>query len=318
MARYIAIRVLAMIPLLFAIAVIAFLLAVAMETRGSIAGQVCGEGATIECIEVVEEQLGLNDAIPIRFGRWLGNVAQGDFGTSLTNASVHVSSLIGERIWPTVSIVGFSLVIGVTIGMLMGIVAGLRPGRFADRVLSVTAAALIAAPGFVLAMLLSWWIAVKWGWLDPAGYTRPSESFTGWLKSITLPAVALSLPTTAIVQRQLRSAMSNALQSRYVLAARSRGVGRPALIGRHALPNAMVPTITAIGFRAAAALGLTFTVESVFNINGMGALVVEAIQQRNVPVLQGALLVVGLVVLVVNLLVDISYGFLNPKVRIDK
>ena len=318
MARYIAIRVLAMIPLLLAIAVIAFLLAVAMETRGSIAGQVCGEGATVECIELVEEQLGLNDPVPVRFARWLGNVVQGDFGTSLTNASVHVSALIGERIWPTVSIVGFSLVIGVTIGMLMGMVAGLRPGRFADRVLSVMAAALIAAPGFVLAMLLSWWIAVKWGWLDPAGYTRPSESITGWLKSITLPALALSLPTTAIVQRQLRSAMSNALQSRYVLAARSRGVRRPALIGRHALPNAMVPTVTAIGFRAAAALGLTFTVERVFNINGMGALVVEAIQQRNVPVLQGALLVVGLVVLVVNLLVDISYGFLNPKVRIDK
>lgn len=294
MARYIAIRILAMIPLLFAIAVIAFLLAVAVETRGSIAGQVCGEGATLECIDVVEEQLGLNSPLPIRFVRWLGAAVQGDFGTSLANSSVHVSTLIGERIWPTVSIVGFSLVIGVTFGMLMGIFAGLRPGRATDRVLSIASAALIAAPGFVLAMLLSWWIAVKWGWLDPSGYVPPSESISGWLKTITLPALGLSLPTVAIVQRQLRSSMSNALQSRYVLAARSRGVGRTALIGRHALPNAMIPTVTAIGFRAAAALGLTFTVERVFNIQGMGSLVVNAIQTRNVPVLQGALLVVGL------------------------
>ena len=318
MARYIAMRVLAMIPLLFAIAVIAFLLAVAVETRGSIAATVCGEGATVECIAVVEEQLGLNDPLPIRFGRWLANAVQGDFGTSLANSSVHVSTLIGERIWPTVSIVGFSLLIGVAAGMAMGIFSGLRPGGGTDRALSITSAALIATPGFVLAMLLSWWLAVKWGWLDPAGYVPPSESFFGWVKSITLPALGLSLPTIAIVQRQLRSSMSNALQSRYVLAARARGVGRPALIGRHALPNAMVPTVTAIGFRAAAALGLTFTVEVVFNINGMGSLVVNAIQTRNVPVLQGSLLVVGLVVLVVNLLVDISYGYLNPKVRLEE
>jgi len=141
---------------------------------------------------------------------------------------------------------------------------------------------------------------------------------TGWLKSITLPAIALSLPTLAIVQRQLRSSMANALQSRYVLAARARGVSRTSLIGRHALPNALVPTVTVIGFRAAAAIGLTTAVEIVFGIRGMGEMLVSAIVNRNVTVLQGGMIIVGLVVAFVNLLVDISYGFLNPKVRLDK
>ena len=177
---------------------------------------------------------------------------------------------------------------------------------------------LVAAPGFLLAMLLSWWLAVKWQWLSPAGYIAPSESLWGWIRSITLPAFALALPTIALAQRQLRNSMSNALQSRYVLAARARGASGIVLVGRHALPNAMIPTVTAIGFRAAAALGLTFPVEIVFNINGMGTLLTNAIQTRNVTVVQGSMLVVGLVVLVVNLLVDISYGFLNPKVRLEK
>ena len=289
-----------------------------MEANGSIATQVCGEGATPECIGAVEDELGLNDPIVTRFFSWFSAVLSGDLGSSLLDRNTSVGELIGERIWPTISIVGFSLMIGVTLGMLFGVVAALRPGGLLDRVISVGAAGVIAAPGFLIGMLLSWAIAVELGWLDPVGYVSLGESFTGWLKSITLPSIALSLPTLAIVQRQLRSSMANALQSRYVLAARARGVSRPKLIGRHALPNALVPTVTVIGFRAAAAIGLTTAVEIVFGIRGMGEMLVSAIVNRNVTVLQGGMIIVGLVVAFVNLLVDISYGFLNPKVRLDK
>lgn len=318
MARYIALRALAVIPLMFAVAVVSFLIAVAMEARGSIAVQVCGEGATQECVTAVEAQLGLDDPVHTRFFRWLGDVVQGDFGTSLKNQNTVVSELIGERIWPSLSLVGFSLLIGVTLGMLIGIASAIRPGGLFDRAASIIAAAVIAAPGFIIAMMLVWWLAVTWGWFEPVGYVSPRESITGWIKSITLPSTALALPTMALVQRQLRSSMANALQSRYVLSARARGVSRPKLIMRHALPNAMIPTVTAIGFRAAAAIGLTTAVEIVFNIRGMGEMLVTAIINRNVTVLQGGMLVVGLVVALVNLLVDISYGYLNPKVRLDK
>ncbi len=318
MAKYIGIRVLATIPLLFAIAVVTFLIAVAMEANGSIAGQVCGEGATIECIAEVEESLGLNDPLPSRFVSWLGDVVQGDLGVSLLDRNAGVGELIGERIWPSLSIVGLSLIIGISLGMLMGIIAAIQPGGLVDRIFSITAASVIAAPGFLIGMMLSWGIGVELGWLSPIGYTPFGESVTGWFKSLILPSIALGMPTLAIVQRQLRSSMANALQSRYVLAARARGVGRATLIGRHALPNAMIPTITVIGFRAAAAIGLTTAIEIVFGIRGMGELLVTSILNRNVTVLQGGMLVVGLVVATVNLLVDISYGFLNPKVRLNK
>ncbi|MDW3176999.1 MAG: ABC transporter permease [Acidimicrobiia bacterium] len=318
MAKYIGFRLLATIPLVFAVLVVTFLISVAMEANGSIAAQVCGEGATPECIGAVEAELGLNDPIIERFFDWFSSVLRGDLGSSLLDRNTSVGELIGERIWPTLSIVGFSLLIGVTLGMLLGVVAAIRPGGLLDRVISVGAAGVIAAPGFIIGMLLSWGIAVELGWLDPVGYVSLSESFTGWLKSITLPAIALSLPTLAIVQRQLRGSMANALQSRYVLAARARGVGRTKLISRHALPNALVPTVTVIGFRAAAAIGLTTAVEIVFGIRGMGEMLVSAIVNRNVTVLQGGMIVVGLVVAFVNLLVDISYGYLNPKVRLDR
>lgn len=303
---------------MFAIAVVTFLISVAMEANGSIAGQVCGEGATVECIADVEEQLGLNEPTPVRFASWLGDIVRGDLGSSLLDRNASVGGLIGERIWPTVSIVGFSLIIGVTLGMAMGIVAAISPGGLVDRTSSVVAASVIAAPGFIIAMMLAWGIAVELRWVNPTGYVPFNEGAWEWFKSIVLPSIALALPTLAIVQRQLRSSMANALQSRYVLAARARGVSRAKLIMRHALPNAMVPTITVIGFRAAAAIGLTTAVEIVFGIRGMGELLVTAIINRNLTILQGGMLVVGLVVAVVNLLVDISYGVLNPKVRLTK
>lgn len=298
--------------------VVTFLIGVAMEANGSIATQICGEAATPECVSAVESQLGLDDPPVERFFTWFGSVLTGDLGSSLLDSNSSVNELIGERIWPTLSIVGFSLIIGVSVGMLMGVVAAIRPGGLADRVISVVAAGVIAAPGFIVGMLLSWAIAVELQWLDPVGYIPFSESAIGWLKSITLPSIALALPTLAIVQRQLRSSMANALQSRYVLAARARGVSRVNLIGRHALPNALVPTVTVIGFRAAAAIGLTTAVEIVFGIRGMGELLVTAIVNRNLTVLQGGMVIVGLIVASVNLMVDVSYGFLNPKVRLDR
>ena len=312
----IGLRVLATIPLLFAIAVLTFLISVGMESRGSIAVQVCGDGATPACIEEVEAELGLSDPLLSRFVHWLGGVVRGDLGSSLANTDAEVTSLIGERIWPTISIVTASLIIGVSIGMAMGIGSAIRPGGSLDQATSVIAGMVVAVPGFLIGMLLSWWLAVKWGWFEPTGYVPLGDSITGWLRSITLPSVALALPTIAIVQRQLRSSMANALQSRYVLAARARGVGRPMLITRHALPNAMIPTVTVIGFRAAAAIGLTVAVEFVFGIRGMGEMLITAIVQRDVTVLQGGMLVVGLAVALVNIAVDVSYGFLNPKVRI--
>jgi peptide/nickel transport system permease protein len=229
-----------------------------------------------------------------------------------------VSELIGERIWPTLSIMAVGLLIGSVVGILFGMASALRPGGRTDRTLSVLSAMMIATPGFVLGIVLIIVFAVRLGWFEPTGYSWPSEDgWWAWLKSIVLPGIALAFPIVAVVQRQLRSSMTNAVASRYVLAARARGLPSSSIVRRHAMRNAMVPTVTVIGFQAAAAIGLTVAIERVFAIPGMGSLLVQAVAQRDIPVVQGSLMVATLMVAVTNLLVDLAYGWLNPRIRLS-
>ena len=319
MLRYLGFRLLAIVPLLVAVAVISFGLVVILELRGSVAQVILQEAAADpEAVAVVEAELGLDDPLPVRFGSWLAGAVRGDFGNSLLRSDVPVMTLIGERIWPTVSIAVVGLTLGSAFGILFGVISGLRPGAVQDRVLSVLSGLMIATPGFVFSMLLILVFSVRLGWFEPTGYRWPADAgWFAWFKSILLPGVALSLPVVAIVQRQLRSSMTNALQSRYVLAARARGVPSSQVVRRHAIRNAMIPTVTVIGFQAAAAIGLTVAIEQVFAIPGMGTLLIQSITQRDITVVQGSLMVAAVVVALVNLLVDLSYGWLNPRVRLS-
>lgn len=318
MLRYIAWRVAAMVPLVVAVGVIAFGLAAALELRGSVAEYILEEGAANpDAVAALETELGLRDPLAERFGSWLWDAVQGDLGNSLMNRNVSVRSLIEGRIWPTLSLVGASLVIACVLGILFGLLSGIRPGGMGDRSLSILSAVMMSTPGFVIGLLLMSYFAVQLGWFEPTGYSAPSDDgWLEWLRSITLPSIALALPTVAVIQRQLRSSMSAALQSPYVLAARARGVPNSVIVRRHAMRNAMIPTVTVIGFWAAAAIGVTTAVELVFNIPGMGLLMVDSIIRRDVTVVQGCLVVAAVVVAVINLLVDISYAWLNPKVRL--
>lgn len=318
MLRYLCFKVLSIIPLLLAVAIVSFALVGLLELKGNVAEEILGTGYTPEAAAQIEKELGLDQPLPVRFVKWLGNAVQGDFGHSLKYPGSTVMGMINEQMWPTMSIVAYSLVFGSLIGIAFGIWSGLKPGSKVDRVLSFASATMIAAPGFVLAMVLVVVFAVKLGWFDPTGYKSPGrDGWWAWFKSITLPSISLGLPTVAVVQRQLRSSMSTALQSRYVLAARARGVPPMTLIRRHAMRNALIPTVTVIGFQASAAIGVTVAVEQVFAINGMGNLLTAAIQARDVTVVQGTLMVAAAIVAVVNLLVDLSYGWLNPKVRFE-
>ena len=319
MLKYLAVRVVAIIPLLLAVAVISFGLVGLLELRGSAAEQILQEGAgDPEAVAELEAELGLDEPLPVRFLEWLGGAIRGDFGNSLLFQDAAVTTLIGERIWPTLSIVAVGLLIGSTVGIAFGILSALRPGGGLDRSLSVISAVMIATPGFVLAIFLVIVFAVELGWFEPTGYSWPSDDgWWAWLKSILLPGIALAFPIVAVVQRQLRSSMTNALASRYVLAARARGLPSAQIVRRHAMRNAMIPTVTVIGFQAAGAIGLTVAIERVFAIPGMGSLLVQAVSQRDIPVIQGSLMVATLLVAVVNLAVDITYGWLNPRIRLS-
>lgn len=318
MVRYFLARVLGVIPLLLAVSIISFGLLGILEIRGNVAESILGQGAADpRAVKLVEAELGLNRPLPVQFLHWLGKAVQGNFGDSLKNNGVPVTRMIGQHIGPTMSIVAFALILGSLVGIVLGVRSGIKPGSRTDRVLTFFSASMIAAPGFVLAMLLIYVFAVKLGWFKPTGYVAPGQSVWGWFKSITLPSVALAMPVVAIVQRQLRSSMSSSLQSRYVLAARARGVPARTVVRRHAMRNALVPTVTVIGFQVSAAIGLTIAVEQVFAIPGMGSMLTEAIQARDITVVQGTLMVAALIVAVVNILIDLSYAWLNPKVRFE-
>ncbi len=318
MTKYIFFRLLSLVPLVFAVSVVSFSLAVIGENvNGSVAVQVCANDTSFEsCVETTEKSLGIDKPLPQRFASWAINAAQGDLGTS-SQTSSPVTDLLLEGFWPTFSIVGLSLLLGVPLGIALGIFSGRKPGDLRDTTVSVLSTSFLAVPSYVIGIFLSFFIATELGWVNPTRYSPSEDGYFEWFKSIVLPATSLALPTMAIIQRQLRSSMASALQSRYVLAARSRGVSRNALVAKHALPNAMIPTLAVIGIRVAASIGITLVVERIFSIDGLGKILSNAVTSNDIPVVQGAMLVIATLVLAVNLVIDVAYGFLNPKVRLE-
>ncbi|MEM7342937.1 MAG: ABC transporter permease [Chloroflexota bacterium] len=313
MLRTVISRILTTIPLLLVVSILAFL--VVQSIPGSIAEEILGEGVSDEDVEALEAELGLDAPLPVQYLRWLGNALTGDLGISLNN-NVPVTTLLNEAYPVTLSITIGGMIVGVILGLSFGILAGLSPGSFTDRFVTFLASTTVAIPGFVLAMLLAIFLALRLGWFPVIGFTPPSEGIVDWLLSITLPSIALGIPSSALIARQTRSAMSNVLQSSYIRAARAMGVPRGQIVREYALKNAMIPVLTVIGFRLAVVIGQSFVVEQVFSMRGIGSMMVEAIRQQNVYVVQAVIVIVAVFVVGANLLIDIGYTWLNPKVRL--
>ncbi len=314
MLRYILERLLIMIPLLFSVGVLAFLLVDLIP--GSPAEVMLQDAATPENVAILKEQMGLNDPLPQRFVRWMSGAAVGDFGNSVLTGRP-VTEMLLERLEPTMAIAIAGLLLGIIVGLLTGITAGLYPGSLVDRLITIATSALVGIPGFLLGIILIIYFALHLGWFPVIGYSPISEGVGEWLRSITLPSFALAIPTGALVARQMRSSMSNVLQSKYIQAARAGGIPRWKIVSRYALPNAMIPVITVIGFRIAVILGSTFVIELVFNISGIGRLLVKSVLDQDVPVIQGGMVLVALIVAISSLLIDLSYAWLNPRVRLS-
>ncbi len=314
MLRYIIQRILVTIPLLFSVAILSFFLIDLIP--GSAAEVMLQDAATPENVAILEERMGLNDPIWQRFFRWMSRAVVGDFGNSVLTERP-VTEMLIERIEPTLAIAVGGMILGIILGLFGGILAGLYPGSFLDRSITIITASFVGIPGFLLGIVLIIYFSLQLGWFPAIGYTPIQEDFFGWLNSITLPCFALAIPTAALVSRQMRSSMSNVLQSRYVQAARAGGIPRWRVVSRYALRNAMIPVVTVIGFRIAVVLGSTFVIEVVFNIGGVGRLLIKSVLDQDVPVIQGGLILVALIVAISGILIDLSYAWLNPKVRLS-
>lgn len=312
MLRLVVRRLLAVIPLLVLVTFMAY--GIVLLVPGDPAITIAGENATPEQVEATRERLGLNDPFVVQYGRWVGDAVQGDLGSSLF-ASRPVRQAIFERLPITLALTFSALLLAVVVAVPAGILAAMRKGTWLDRATTVSATLGVAMPNFWLGLVLVLVFAIYNPWLPATGYAAFSDGVWDWARHMFLPAIALGAAASAEVTRQLRSAVIDVLNQDYVRTARAKGLRGPKVVGKHVLKNAAVPVVTVLGLQVTRLLGGAVIVEQVFAIPGLGQLAVFAVFNRDIPMILGVVVVAALVAIVVNLMVDLSYGWFNPKVR---
>lgn len=281
---------------------------------GDPAAMIAGKSATAEMIAGIRERLGLNDPLPVQFIRWVRNLLGGDFGTSIF-AGRPVLELISQRLEPTISISILTMILSVTIGVSFGILAAWRAGALVDRILTAFATVGFSVPVFVVGFFLIYLLAITTRWLPVQGYQPIGRSFTPWFVHLILPTLTLSVPYIAYIARIARASMLEVLSEDYMRTAAAKGASSYAMLFHHALKNAGVPILTVIGLSFAGLISGVVITETVFNIPGVGRLVVDAINNRDYPIIQGVLILVSGLYVLINLAVDLSYTLIDPRIR---
>ena len=281
---------------------------------GDVARTIAGENATQEQVQAVEVQLGLDRPLPVRYADWVGDAVTGDLRSSLVTGEP-VTEILARTLPVTLSLVLVALTFSVVIALGAGLLAASRQGSWVDRVISAIASAGVAIPSFLLALVLVREFAVERSVFPALGYVPFTESPSDWLYHLVLPALALSGITVGEMTRHLRSSLIDVLHQDYILTAHAKGMKRWVILCKHALRNAGIPVVTVLGIRFSQLLGATVIVEFIFVIRGSGAVLVTATQNGDVNVVLGIAVVATVLVVFANLLVDATYGFLNPKLR---
>jgi peptide/nickel transport system permease protein len=273
-----------------------------------------GDAASSEQIERIRAGLGLDRPIVVQFGLWLGKVLSGDLGESFYYR-IKVATLIGQRLEPTFALGALTIFIAIIISIPLGVMAAWRHGGWFDRALMGFSVLGFSVPVFVLAYLLIWLVSLKLGWLPVQGYSRLADGFSPFIQHLILPSITLSVIYIALIARVTRASVLEALGEDYIRTARAKGLPEFRVLVRHALANAAVPIATVIGIGIAILIGGVVVTESVYAIPGLGRLTVDAVLARDFPTIQGVILFFSLVYVLVNLLIDLSYVFLDPRIR---
>jgi peptide/nickel transport system permease protein len=273
---------------------------------------ILGMNAEPDTIAALHAQLGLDRPLWVRYLDWIGGFFVGDFGDSITY-SVPISELLGPRIMVTLPLAVMSMLISVVIAIAIGVYAAANRGKAGDTITMGVAQIGVAVPNFWLALLLILLFALELAWFPASGFAGWGDGIWNGLRSLVLPALALGLPLAAILGRVTRSAVIETLGEDFVRTARAKGLSRSAALWKHAVPNALIPVVTIIGLQFSFLLAGTIIIENVFNLPGVGRLVFQAIAQRDLVTVQSLVTLLAASVIVVNFIVDMVYGYLDPR-----
>jgi len=272
-----------------------------------------GESSTLEQRTVLREQMGLDLPVPVQYARWTGKMLTGDFGRSLRDQEP-VKDMLRQRIPVTLQLTFMSIVLAMLIGVPCGIIAAIRRNRWADTAVSFIAMFAMAMPYFWSGILLIMLVSIHWGWLPPSGYVPFTEDPLQSIKLMILPTLTVGGAMAGLVMRQTRTSMLGVLSADYIRTARAKGATETRVVIGHALRNAMIPILTIVGLQVGTLLGGAVVTETVFSLPGLGRMIVDGIFARDFPAVQGAILVVVIGILLLNLLIDISYRLLDRRI----
>ena len=312
--KYIIKRLLSVIPVLFVVSIVIF--GIIHITPGDPAAVILGQEATPEQIAELREQLGLNAPIHVQYLTWIAGVFQGDLGTSYFMKEP-VTTAILDHIQPTISVATLGMAVSLIIAIPIGILAANKRGTVTDQ--SVMALALLgmSVPSFLLGLFLILLIGVQLGWLPVAGYQPLSRGLWEHLKYLIMPAISLGSIQAALIARMTRASMLEVLNTNYIKTARAKGVKDRVIVFKHALRNAFLPILTVVGSSLGTLLTGAVVTETIFNIPGIGQLIINSIERRDYSVIQGVVLFVTLIYVIVNLVIDLLYGVIDPRVRLE-
>ncbi len=311
MLRYALGRLLALLPVWLVVSLVVFLLVHLIP--GDPARVMVGSQGTEAEVQAMRERLGLNEPLAVQYLGWLGRALRGDLGESIFLGR-SVTRAIGERLETTLSLTLWATFFAVSIGLPVGVVSAIRFSRASDRLLMSAAFLLQSLPSFWTGLTLILVFSVTWNLLPSTGYASLGEGAGAHLRHLVLPAVALGLGQAALIARMARSSLLEVLGQDYVRTADAKGLSRPVVVVKHALRNALIPVVTVVGLSFAVLLAGAIVIETVFNLPGVGRLVMQSILRRDYPVIQGVILFIATTYVVINLAVDLVYGLIDPRV----
>ena len=312
MKTYLLRRALAIIPVMLVVATVSFVLI--RLAPGDPASVLAGPDATTEDLVQLRTALGLDQPLPVQLVKWYARLAQGDLGQSIFLRRPVVQAVV-ERLEPTLLLTLWGTVLSILIGVPAGIVSARYHNTAVDQSFMALALLGLSIPNFLLGLVMILVFGVWLGWLPVSGYVPLDEGVWRNLRSLLMPAVSLGLVQSALVARITRSSMLDVLREQYILSGRAKGLSERAVVYKHALKNAIIPTLTVIGITVALLIGGAVVIETVFNIPGVGRLIISAVLRRDYPVVQGVVLLIAVTYTVINLLVDLAYLLIDPRIR---